>query len=64
MNRLMHHRLLPLSLMAKRVRVPVSWLRAEAEAGRVPALAAGKTFLFDAEAVEECLLARARGEGR
>ena len=57
-----HRRLLPLTLMARRLRVPSTWLREESEAGRVPCLPAGKTFLYDAEAVEACLLARARGE--
>ena len=46
--------------MAKRLRVPVRWLRDEAEAGRVPHLKAGSQFLFDFEAVERSLLKRAR----
>lgn len=38
-------------------------MRQEAEAGRVPALRAGKRFLFDVAAVRKVLLTRAaRGE--
>jgi hypothetical protein len=53
-------RLLPLNVVARRLRVPVRWLRAEAEAGRVPALPAGNQFLCDPQAVEAALLERAR----
>jgi excisionase family DNA binding protein len=48
--------------MARLLRVSVSWLRAEAEAGRVPSLRAGRTFLFNPEAVEKVLAARAAGQ--
>ncbi len=57
-------RLTPLSQLARRLRVPVRWLRAEAEAGRLPAVRAEKQFLFDAETVERLLLERATGDGR
>jgi hypothetical protein len=53
-------RLLPLNTVARRLRVPVRWLRAEAEAGRVPALRARNQFLCDPEAVEAALVERAR----
>ena len=53
-------RLLPLRFMAKRLRVPVRWLRGEAEAGRIPHLKADSHLLFDPEAVERTLLERAR----
>ena len=53
-------KLLNVGQMARRVRVPVAWLRAEAEANRVPHLKAGKVFLFDPETVEQVLLERAR----
>jgi hypothetical protein len=52
--------LLPLTVVARRLRVPSRWLRAEAEAGRVPSLRAGNQFLSDLEAVEAALLERAR----
>jgi hypothetical protein len=53
-------RLLPLNRMARELRVPVRWLRAEAEAGRIPHVKAEQVLLFDPETVEAVLLARAR----
>ena len=53
-------RLLPLKVVARRLRVPVKWLRAEAEAGRIPSLRAANLFLCDLAAVESALLERAR----
>ncbi len=52
----------PLSAMARLLRVPVAWLRSEAEAGRVPHLKAGKQLLFDAETVQRILRERATGK--
>jgi hypothetical protein len=46
--------------MARRLRVPSRWLRAEAEAGRLPCLKAGKAILFDPQAVEDALVVAAR----
>jgi hypothetical protein len=59
-------RLLPLNVVARRLRVPVRWLRAEAEAGRIPCLRADTAILCDMVAVEAVLLKRAghAGEGR
>ena len=54
-----NHALLPMAKMARRLRVTVAWLRAEAEAGRVPCLKAGKRYLFAPVAVEEILADRA-----
>jgi hypothetical protein len=48
--------------LARRLRVPVKWLRDEAEAGRLPHLKCGKTVLFDPDAVEQVMVARARQE--
>jgi hypothetical protein len=56
-------RLLPLNPTARSLRVPARWLRAEAEAGRIPHLKAGRVLLFDVDAVERVLLDRARSEG-
>jgi len=53
-------RLLNIGPMARLLRVPVAWLRAEAEAGRIPHLKAVNSLLFDAETVERVLLERAR----
>ena len=51
-------RLLPLNVVARRLRVPLRWLRAEAKAGRIPCLRANNQFLCDLEAVEATLLER------
>jgi hypothetical protein len=52
--------LLPLTATARLLHVPAAWLRAEADAGRVSCLRAGKTYLFDVDLVERQLLDRAR----
>jgi hypothetical protein len=57
-------KLLPVGPMARRLRVPVRWLRSEAEAGRVPCLKAERAILFDPETVESVLLERARQTGK
>jgi hypothetical protein len=44
----------------KRFGLSIAWLRAEAEAGRIPSFRAGRKLLFDPEAVEQSLLERAR----
>ena len=48
------------ALLARHLRVKSSWLRTEAEAGRLPFLHAGDTYLFDKDAVEAVLLDRAQ----
>lgn len=53
-------RLLPINMIARRLRVPPKWLRAEAEANRIPCLRADNQILCDLEAVEAALLERAR----
>ena len=50
----------PVRLAASRFGVPAAWLRAEAEAGRLPHLRAGRQILIHPEQVEAALLARAR----
>lgn len=49
---------LHLGAMARQLRVPAKWLRAEAEAGRIPHLRAGSALLFDPEVVERIVLQR------
>jgi hypothetical protein len=49
---------LTLNEMARSLGVPARWLRAEAEAGRIPGLRADTTWLFDADLVERLLLER------
>lgn len=57
-------KLLQTGPMARRLRVPVAFLRAEAEAGRVSHLKAGKVLLFEPDTVERELAERAAKEGR
>jgi len=45
--------------MARTLRVNVRWLRAEAEAGRIPAVRAERRFLFNPHAVVRTLADRA-----
>ena len=51
--------LMPLAPMARFLGVKPVWLRGEAEAGRVPNVPAGDTFLFNPPAVERALVERA-----
>ena len=53
--------ILNLARMARRVGVTARWLRAEADAGRIPCLRADHRFLFSPEAVERELALRAQG---
>ena len=55
----MDEELLNLTITSRVLGVSSTWLRAEADAGRVPALQAGKTYLFNLEAVKKALLKRA-----
>lgn len=54
------NRPLNLGAMARRLRVPATWLRAEADAGRIPHLRAGSALLFDPETVERIVFDRLR----
>ncbi len=47
--------------MARLLGVPVRWLKAEVEAGRIPAVKADRVFLFNPDIVVELLAERARG---
>lgn len=47
------------SQMARILRVRVSWLRNEAEAGRLPSVNAGNRYLFNRDAVVNALAERA-----
>jgi hypothetical protein len=57
------HKLTNLYQTATQLRVPPSWLRDEALAGRVPCLRIGKRLRFNVEAVEKALAERAAVEG-
>jgi hypothetical protein len=50
---------IPLSLAALRLGVPAAWLKAEAKAGRVPALFVGRRILFKPNLVSVALSRRA-----
>jgi hypothetical protein len=54
------NQLVPLNVAARWLRVPLKWLRAEADAGRIPCLRADSAILVDTDAVEAVLLERAR----
>ena len=56
-------RLWAASPLAARLGVDKKWLVSEADAGRIPGVAAGRTWLFDPVAVESVLLRRARERG-
>lgn len=45
--------------LAKQLGLPATWLKLEAEAGRIPSLKAGRRMLFNAQAVKRVLLTRA-----
>ena len=59
MNERQLHTLRMLARRFTRYGLSVAWLKAEAEAGRIPCLRAGRRMLFDAEAVETVLIRRA-----
>ena len=54
---------MPLRRAAGLLGVPITWLKEEAEAGRVPSLMIGRRRLFNLEAVEHVLVERARDNG-
>jgi len=53
------YRLVPISVMARLVHVSPQWLRAEARAGRIPALCAGDRLVFRPEIVIAVIAKRA-----
>ena len=57
-------KLMPMAAFARQTGVPASWLKAEAEAGRIPHLRAGSRILVDPAAVERVLLDRANEAGK
>jgi len=59
MNNSDEQTLLPIGQTARVMRVTSRWLRAEAEAGRVPALRTDNGFLFNLKAVRRVLAERA-----
>lgn len=53
---------LPLNIAARCLSVPARWLRDEIEAGRLPALVAGRSVLVHVPTVASLLAERARTE--
>lgn len=51
-----NRRLVPLSIMARRLGVRRQYLRMAAEKGLIPAARIGEDFVFNAQAVEERML--------
>lgn len=47
--------------LASELGLPLTWLKAEAKAGRVPSLQVGRRQLFDADAVRRVLAERVEG---
>ncbi len=45
--------------LSRKLGLPVSWLKQEAKAGRLPCLKVGRRFLFNLSAVETALSERA-----
>jgi excisionase family DNA binding protein len=58
----MEAELLSVAALARKLRLPASWLKAEAIAGRIPCLRVGRKMLFNQAAVQQALLSRAAGE--
>jgi len=56
-------KLVGLGGLASSLKLSCSWLKQEAEAGRIPCLKAGDVLLFDRAAVEQTLLKRATTGG-
>lgn len=54
----------PVSAVARRLNVPVRWLREQVELGRIPGLRAGSQLLVVPEVVERILRDRAAGKYR
>lgn len=51
--------LISLPELSRRLRLPRSWLRSEARAGRLPCLHVGRRQYFSLEAIHQCLADRA-----
>ena len=61
--KIIEKQLLKAGQTARKLGVPVGWLRTEAEAGRLPHLKAGRILLFEPKRVEQILIERAQIEG-
>ena len=59
-----HESFVPLRRAASRLGVPIAWLKAEAEAGRVAHLKVGRRLLFNLAAVECDLIHRSMSDAQ
>ena len=59
MNEQEQSELLTLPRLARRLGVTQQWLRAQADAGKIPCLKAGNRYLFNPVAVQKALAAKA-----
>jgi len=50
---------IPIHAMSRRLGLSVSWIKAEAKAGRIPHIYAGRKLMFNPEVVELTLIDRA-----
>lgn len=51
---------IPLHALSRRLGLPAAWIKAEAKAGRIPSLRAGRQLMFNPDAVERILIERAK----
>jgi len=49
--------------LSAELRVPIRWIKAEAEAGRLPHLKVGRRFFFNIDAIRAALAERAANPG-
>ena len=57
-------KLLSLPALAEALKLPKSWIKAEADAGRIPHLKIGKRYRFNCDAVIDTLAERAARSGK
>jgi hypothetical protein len=55
------HKPAPLSFTARYFKVSTSWLRQQADEGKLPHVKAGDQYLFDLDIINDILLKRAKG---
>lgn len=53
---------IPLHELSRRLGLPIAWLRAEANAGRIPCLKTARRLMFKVEEVESALAKRSAGK--
>lgn len=59
-----HSQLLSLPALAEVLKLPENWIKAEADAGRIPHLRIGRRYRFDRYTVVAVLAARAGQNGK